>query len=450
MRDEVKKTNYLRPAAVMVVLVLGAALVIGQFSQFDLVFKAFRGDSIGVAPISFQVMLVAMIIGAFGGVWMVITRRLSGHSPLAFILDKASSRRYLSEILGDLQDEVYVYEADSLNMIYANKAACLRCEWDPEDLSDKYIMDSSKIFNQRAFLAYVKPLLTGEKDVCLVEAKHEKGPVEITTRLSNSPDGRRVFLSVLRDRSEQQRFEDAKTESFSEICHELRTPLTSINGALRLLKSGVVGNLAKESEAVVGIMGRNTDRLLAIVNDILDLEKMAAGKLTCAMEPVDLCDFVTDAVVANKGYGTEHDVGLVIGALPEKAQVSANSGRFMQVMENLISNGIKHSPKGESVRVEVQDKGPNWRVVVSDQGPGVPKEAENKIFDGFSQAAARDGKKRDGTGLGLTIASKIVKMHKGKIGYINSDPRGADFYVDLPKQAFTREGDMTDAVIAAV
>jgi len=346
----------------------------------------------------------------------------------------AGSQYFLSQILEELQDEVFVYATGSLEMVYANKAARDRCEWSLDRISENRIVDSSKFFSERAFLAHVKPLLSGKKDVLRIQVTHEKGPVEITTRLSNTPDGDRVFLSVLRDLSERQRAEQAKMDSFSEISHELRTPLTSIKGSLRLLEAGAIGSLSNEATKVLNIASRNTDRLLSIVNDILDLQKMAAGKVDCKKAPLDLVGFVSDAVAANKGYGDEHDVRLELCTLPDVAMVDANGKRIMQVMANLLSNAIKFSPTNESVTVAISDNALNWRVSVRDRGPGIPESARHKLFESFSQLKPEDGIRRKGTGLGLAIAKKIVNMHHGTIGFSSVNGNGTEFFFDLPKK----------------
>ncbi len=343
------------------------------------------------------------------------------------------TRLLLSQVLCDLQDEVYLYEIESLYVRYANKRACKRCEWDPDDLHGIRITDSSKHFPEAAFRAHSKPLLTGEKDVVRVEVEHEKGPVEITTRTLKMPGGEEMFLSVLRDRSERQKLEKSRMESFSEISHELRTPLTSIKGSLRLLEMGILGDLPPKAMEVVGIMSRNTNFLLSIVTDILDLQKISAGKLECEMRRLDLSAVVAESVNANRGYGQERAVSLALEDLPEEAFVQGDHRRLLQIMGNLLSNAIKNSPEDGTIRIGVTDREHRWAVSVADQGPGIPEEARAKIFDSFMQVKSANGRSLEGTGLGLSIALRLVKLHNGTIGLTSGDGIGTVFTVELPK-----------------
>ena len=336
--------------------------------------------------------------------------------------------------LGEIHDGIYVYDTSTLGLVYANKAACDLCDWDESEITRKRITHSSKWFQEDAFWKFVgEPLLNGERAQISVEVVHEKGPVEITTRVSKTPSGQKVFLSVLHDLSAQKQVEKARMDSISEISHELRTPLTSIKGSLKLLDTGVVGDVSPKAQQVLQIASRNTDRLLNIVNDILDFQKLEAGMLECEKMPLELDDMLSEAISANAGFCAEHDVGLDYTNPPFHALVNGDRSRLLQVIANLISNAVKYSPKGDTVTIKLSDAGKNWRVSVSDNGPGIPDEARERIFESFGQIQAADGIKRKGTGLGLAICRKIVGIHKGRISFRSVVNEGAEFFFDLPK-----------------
>jgi len=278
-------------------------------------------------------------------------------------------------------------------------------------------------------------LMDGSREVVSIETNHEKGPVEVSTRIYSGPNGTPVFLSVLRDTSERKKLRSVKMNTMAMVSHELRTPLTSIKGALRLLQSGVTGELKPEIKGMIDIASRNSDRLLHMVNDILVLEKMNADKDEFALEETDLSMLIEEALSVNKGYGDELGVSFVQDPVPPRSLVSGNSIRLMQVMTNLMSNAAKYSPKGGTVHVGVRRQGQFLRVYVTDNGPGVPEDARATIFDSFTQFSAADGTTRSGTGLGLQICKKIVARHKGRISFTSDPGIETTFYFDLPRLA---------------
>jgi two-component system, OmpR family, sensor histidine kinase VicK len=349
------------------------------------------------------------------------------------------SQRQLTRMLDELQDEVFLYDVDTLKISYMNKSALARCEWTSEDAQSRTIADTAANFSVPHFRMHVAPLMDGSRDVVSIETKHEKGPVEISTRIYVGANGNEVFLSVLRDTSERKKLKAVKMNTLATISHELRTPLTSIKGALRLIQSGVAGELSHDIKSMIDIASRNSDRLLDMVNDILVLEKMNSNKVDFTLEETDLAAVIMDAVSINKGFGDELGVSFVYDPLPPRSLVAGNSDRLMQVMTNLMSNAAKYSPPGGTVHVGVRNQGKTLRVYVTDNGPGVPEDARATIFDSFTQFSAADGTTRSGTGLGLQICKKIVARHHGSISFESDPGNETTFYFDLPNLAGTPE-----------
>lgn len=339
----------------------------------------------------------------------------------------------LGTMLGELQDEVYIYDVETLAIRFANKAACERCEWDENGYTDKTICDTSKYFDVLVFRTHVEPLVQKKRDVLSVELNHEKGPVEIKTRITKTSDGQEVFVSVLRDLDARRKLEKARMESISVISHELRTPLTSIKGSLSLAETGAIGQLPDQVREVLAIASRNADRILTIVNDILDLEKVKANKLKCPKTPVNLSELLYEIVEINKGIGIKRDIELEICDVPEASMVNGNCERLTQILTNILSNAVKYSPSNDKVKLYIGDRQSNWRISILDNGPGIPEEERDNVFTSFGQADSGDGIKREGTGLGLMITKKLVKLHGGNIDFTCSADRGTEFYVDLPK-----------------
>jgi len=225
--------------------------------------------------------------------------------------------------------------------------------------------------------------------------------------------------------------------------------MTSIKGSLRLMKSGAAGVLDKASARLVDIADRNSDRMLSVLNDILDFEKIVANKMEYNLTPLRVSDFVHDAIEMNAGYGVQHDVEFVGGDNINDAWIAADQGRLMQVMTNLMSNAAKFSPKGGQVIVAISDHENNWRVSVSDNGPRIAPSDYDKVFQSFMQLTPTDGKARKGTGLGLAISAKIIKAHKGKLAFDSVVGEGTTFYFDLPKTSMDDLPENKNLVLAA-
>lgn len=346
------------------------------------------------------------------------------------------SQVHLSTILEELHDEVYVYDADTLQLIYANKTARLRCDWTKLEVTSKTITDSSANFDTKGFHKHVEPLRQGLTDSVTIETMHEKGMVEISTRMLSAFGKRSVFVSVLRDREHRRQLERARAQAFSEIVHDLRTPLTSIMGALKLMNSGAMGDLPPQASNLVTLIQRNADNLLSIVGDILDLQQLGSRRIETDEdhELLDLVGLTKEAVTAHLGYCAVHNVSIDLVAAPEHGWINGVPLRLHQLFANLLSNAIKNSPSGDTVHVRMKDKGPFWQILISNGGPGIPKHLADSIFNNYVRVSPTNKSKVKGTGLGLAICKKIVKSHGGEIGFSCDTDSRTTFYVNLPKQ----------------
>ncbi|PTL77710.1 ATP-binding protein [Vitiosangium sp. GDMCC 1.1324] len=249
-----------------------------------------------------------------------------------------------------------------------------------------------------------------------------------------------ILYGVARDITEQKRLEAErrhvermKSEFIATVSHELRTPLTSIHGALGLLGGGVAGALPEMATEMIGIAHRNSERLIRLINDILDLEKMEAGKLDVHLEPLELGPLLTQAAQAHHGYAEQYGVTVetVVEAADARAQVDGD--RFLQVLANLLSNALKFSPRGERVTLRLERVGPRLRVSVEDRGPGIPEAFHSRMFQKFAQADGSDTRRKGGTGLGLSIARGLVERMGGSLDFVTAARAGTTFRVELPE-----------------
>lgn len=248
-----------------------------------------------------------------------------------------------------------------------------------------------------------------------------------------------LFIGMVRDISEQKHLEQLKNEFVSTVSHELRTPLTSIRGALSLIESGVMGEVGAKILPLVKIALNNSERLILLINDILDIEKIESGKMNFDLEKVELNSVIEQAVIANEGYAKEHEVKLFFSKENESINVYVDMNRMQQVLTNLISNAVKYSPKNETVNLRTVHNNRWIRIEVMDKGPGIPEEFKKRIFQKFAQADSSDTKKRGGTGLGLNITKTIVEKFGGNIGFLSPKGEGTTFFVNLPILSGTHE-----------
>jgi PAS domain S-box-containing protein len=245
--------------------------------------------------------------------------------------------------------------------------------------------------------------------------------------------GEGLWVGVLRDISEQQRVDRLKSEFVSVVSHELRTPLTSINGSLGLITGGAMGELPPAMRPLLTIAHKNSTRLALLINDLLDFEKLVAGKMRFDLQVMPLMPLINQALEANRGYGNTLSVEFVLASRDDTAQVKVDSERLLQVMANFLSNAAKFSPAGESVEIHVRpdSAGTAVRVEVVDHGPGIPLAFRSRIFEKFSQADASDTRQKSGTGLGLAISKELIEQMQGSIGF-ESEAGRTCFYFSLP------------------
>jgi PAS domain S-box-containing protein len=235
-----------------------------------------------------------------------------------------------------------------------------------------------------------------------------------------------------RDITQQRAAERVRSEFTSTLSHELRTPLTSILGSLQLLQSGVLGNLDEEQNELVGVAERNGQRLLDLINEVLDIEKIESGRLALVPEPIALKALLEESLDLNQGFADRFKVRLVVSGEVPEVTVRADRKRLMQVMTNLLSNAAKFSPPNGTVEVSARRAGSNVRVEVGDRGPGIPEKFRNRIFARFAQADSADSRIKGGTGLGLAISKRLVEMMQGRVGFEDRAGGGTSFFFELP------------------
>lgn len=238
------------------------------------------------------------------------------------------------------------------------------------------------------------------------------------------------MVGIVQDVTEQRKVDRLKSEFVSTVSHELRTPLTSIRGSLGLLSGSMSDQVPEKARDLIAIAQRNSERLLLLINDILDLSKIESGRLAFRMRELELVPFLRHAIAANQGYADEYHVEMKLIEPDSEVWIHADPDRLMQVMANLLSNAAKFSPPGGKIEIEAKVQNERASIRVRDFGEGIPAEFQDRVFDRFCQADGSDTRQSGGTGLGLSISKAIVERHGGNIGFQTSD-RGTTFYFDL-------------------
>ena len=245
-------------------------------------------------------------------------------------------------------------------------------------------------------------------------------------------DNRHMFIGIVRDITERKEVDRMKDRFVSAVSHELRTPLTSVLGSLGLFTEGVAGELSERGKTLLAITHTNVERLVRLINDILGLDDIQTGKLQLYQMPAGLATLLEQVVESTQKRASGAEVEIILKNDAPDVVVYVDSSRFRHVIDHLVSNAIKFSPRQGTVDVAVFPNGEMVRVSVTDRGPGIPVAFRDKIFQAFSQADPNKYGFQEGAGLGLTIAKAIVEKHGGQIGFDTELRAGTTFYVDIP------------------
>jgi PAS domain S-box-containing protein len=264
-------------------------------------------------------------------------------------------------------------------------------------------------------------------------AKRKDGtqiPVELSLSVLNLGD-HQIVTGIVRDITERKEAQRRLKDFYSNVSHELRTPLTSIRTALGLIEEGVAGNVTEETAPIIHIAESEADRLIRLINDLLDIRKIEEGKFLLKLSEVEPARLIEQALDSVRNIAKEARVELVSDIKTTK-RLLCDEDRIIQVLTNLLSNAIKFSPPHKQVSATVEQNGTSCRFVIVDSGCGILEDQADKLFGRFEQLqSAQDGKKI-GSGLGLFISKTIVEHHGGAIGVDTSYKEGSRFWFDLP------------------
>ena len=319
-----------------------------------------------------------------------------------------------------------------------NRVLCDMLGYSPEELLQQELQAITHPEDRQASERHMREALASDIPSYQLEERylHRNGGVNFA-RLSLSvvrdQQGAPLYLIMqMEDVSQRREMERLKNEFVATVSHELRTPLTAIRGSLGLLAGGVLGPLSEKAAVMVRIAHQNSERLVRIINDILDIEKIEAGRLELRCERLDLRALLQQALEVNQAYADKFQVSLVLEPVADGEAVVADPDRLMQVMANLLSNAAKFSPPGSTINIRANRRGERMRIEVEDHGSGIPEEFRGRVFEKFAQADGSSSRRFEGTGLGLSITRQLLEAMGGSIGFHSMVGQGTTFYLELP------------------
>ena len=345
---------------------------------------------------------------------------------------KLIARRDTAMTLHELRDDIWIVSEDNLELRYMNLAAKARFGWSTRPKNGQTVRDMAAERGCEDVLdACLRMMDIGDTYMTFnatISGTNFEGSIKWLNK--GTVDGR--LLIMLHDITERLEQERLQADFISMVSHELRSPLTSIKGSMGLLLSKAAGQLPPKAEGLLEIAHRNADRLVLIINDILDMEKISSGRLDFELETADLSELVAESLRANATAHQRFGLQIKCHGVDTPTYIETDANRIIQVLTNLMSNAAKFSKPGGTVEISVEKTPENVCVSVRDEGMGIAPEDQHKIFQRFADMANSDRATKGGTGLGLSICKAIVEGLGGTIDFVSKEGRGTTFTFTLP------------------
>ncbi|MBA3661991.1 MAG: CHASE3 domain-containing protein [Gammaproteobacteria bacterium] len=389
---------------------------------------------------SHLINLILIITGALGTLMLLYSLYfLNHHLNKRLLAERASAeiQNRLRRIIDSSNDLIAAVDND-LNYIAFNNA---------------YEEKFKELFNQPLSLGFnLKKLLPSKRVENMIldwerslkgeefkiitsfdEYRKDSHYFEATYNALYDMDGHRMGgAHIMRDITERRKVDQLKNEFIAVVSHELRTPLTAIKGSLSLLLGGAIGSLDEKIKNMLQIAYNNCERLITLINDMLDIEKIESGKIEFNLQKIDLNTLIQEGISANQSYADSYNVSIESEMPSQHVYVYADHSRLIQVLNNLLSNAIKFSPTKQAIILNLSTNDHHAIVSVTDHGAGVPVTFRKQVFEKFSQANTSDVRKHGGSGLGLNISKAIIEKMGGTIHFRSQENIATTFYFSLP------------------
>ncbi|MGB3243801.1 MAG: PAS domain-containing sensor histidine kinase [Sulfitobacter sp.] len=349
------------------------------------------------------------------------------------------AEQHTAQTLYELRDDIWIIDSETETFSYLNRSATTRLGWNGDPRSNRSLCEIERDEGAARIVQACRALKESGGRSTHLETEFMKIPAHVSIKFVTGADKSERYLVVISDISDRIEQDRRKSSFVSTVSHELRSPLTSIKGAMGLLLSGSAGEIPEKALGLLEIAHRNADRLILILNDILDLEKISNGQMDFDMKDVDLADLVREADQANSLLQQRFGVTVEVLGTESPVPFRTDPNRFMQVLTNFLSNAYKFSKPNDRILIIVKREEGQVRVSVMDEGAGIPVDDRYKIFERFADLSNSDRASKGGTGLGLNICKTIIENLGGTIGFDTSEGIGSTFYFILPDPAIAVE-----------
>jgi PAS domain S-box-containing protein len=364
--------------------------------------------------------------------------------------EKMRTRNFLDSVVENIPSMIFIKDAETLNFVRVNRACEAAIGYSREELlgrnaHDLFPEDEAAFFtskdrevlkNGHLLDIAEEPVHTKNNGLRFLHARKiplfdANGKAQyllgISEDITELKEAREALVRAKEDAERSNKFKD---QFLSTMSHELRTPLNAVVGFSELLTEGQYGPLNDRQKRYVNHIRTGGKHLLRLINDILDLSKIEAGRLQLAIETVPVDVGFAEVLDTLRPLADKKSQAL-LGQVPENLYVRADSTRFRQILMNLVGNAIKFTPEGGRIQLAAQEAGSFVRIEVRDSGPGIPVEEQQRIFDAFYRLSQSD-KGTEGTGLGLAITRRLVELHEGQLGIESKPGEGSCFHFTLP------------------
>ena len=346
-------------------------------------------------------------------------------------------KRAVAETLHELRNDVWIVDAETHQFTYMNKAAQQRTGLSSSEYVNQTFDSMSDCDGCAAVAKACRSLSSNDGQVTNIEIQIADCPLHVSIKYLKDRDDNGRYLILLTDISDRVTQEAQKAAFVSTVSHELRSPLAAIKGSMGLLLANAAGDMSDRARSLLEISHRNANRLILIINDILDLEKISSGTFDFDVKNADLSEIVREANEATATLDQRFSIDVKVIGAENACPVQTDPNRIMQVLTNFLSNACKFSPPGGSVTIKLSEAADHVRVAVTDEGPGIPTADQHKVFERFADLSNSDRASKGGTGLGLSICKAIVEGMGGNVGFETREGRGSTFYFTLPRSTVT-------------
>jgi|AGTN01.3.fsa_nt_gi PAS domain S-box len=340
---------------------------------------------------------------------------------------KESARRERA-ILDNAQDMICSFDENG-KFIAVNPACLEILGYEQEELIGSHFVDLVSEDDRNSIIKAIDDVVDGSTEPVEIRMIcHNRSVITTSWRVRWSPD-ERTFFCVMHDISAQKEAERMKQEVVAMITHDLRTPLTVIENFLEMLSMGALGDMNEKGTRLLSLAERGSRRMMGLINDLLDIEKIKAGMMELDQSNVPVSDIFEEAAESLSGWATDH--GVTLKCEPTDLVAHVDGDRICRVVSNLVSNAVKYSPAYTEVNVSASQNNGNITIAIRDQGRGIPQDKIATIFNRFEQVRSTEDQKT-GSGLGLAICKAIVELHGGTIGVESEEGRGSTFTFQIP------------------